>query len=271
MQQHKNMFGIRKLTEKDAKFKCKDKCKSKSKCKCNCIAKVQTAPPTVIRVSNMAPLRLAKKKHYLQPGAVGNTRVNKKKAEGAKPQGRPFNDHLNARFLFFNTIDDLIADVMSYKVDHLTHITNFESFKDDGIMLSNAQQLKVKMPECAQFNLQSVEFEREEEQANDSVHEELCSVFNTKELSFVKIIRNNKGQLVKFEILSQLNKKQLTVNYIKKFITYPRYKSKMKIYLINGSFGKDIWFYNDMRMLIWDLENGDTSDKKLLINNTILE
>lgn len=222
------------------------------------------APPTVIRVNDFAPLRLAKKKHYI---AAPEFKVCKRLP---KPQGRPFNDNLNARFLFFDTIDDLIADVMNYKVSYLTHITHFPSFKDDGFMTTNSQQLKVKMPERPQYHMKSVEFEKLDNESPTSIHDDLCKMFHTKELSFVKIIRNNKGQLVKFEILSELNKSQLTVNYIKKFITYPRYKSKMKIFLMRGTFDKDIWFYNDMRMLLWDLENGEIGDKKLLLNNTIL-
>jgi hypothetical protein len=225
-------------------------------------------PPTVIQISNFAPLRLAKKKHYTSPNEM-QYKVSKKQA--AKPQGRPFNDSLNARFMFFDTIDDLIADVMNYKVGYLTHITNFQSFKNDGFMMSNSQQLKVKMPQSSQFRMRAIEFEKLEDETQFNVHDELCDLFDTEELSFVKIIRNNKGQLVKFEILSELTRDQLSVNYIKKFITYPRYKSKMKIYLINGSFGKDIWFYNDMRMLIWDLENVSLGDKKILLNNTILK
>lgn len=226
-------------------------------------------PPTVIRVSDLEPLILAKKKHYALPGE--SRIVVKKKASRSKTQGRPFNDSLNARFLFFNTIDDLIADVMNYKVSYITHVTNMGSFKHDGIMVTNSQQLKVKMPQCPSYEIKPIEFEKDSKLATDSIHDDLCGFFNTRNMSFVKIIRNNKGQLVKFEILSQVRKEALTVNYIKKFITYPRYKSKMKIYLMNGSFDSDIWFYNDFRMLLWDLENVDITGKKLLVNNTALK
>ncbi|CDR42327.1 CYFA0S09e01222g1_1 [Cyberlindnera fabianii] len=248
-------------------------------------------PPTIIKIKNFEPLQLAKKKHYISSSQGSSpppqfkvtkktSRSNSRSSDSstsssvslAKPQGRPFNESLNARFLYFDTIDEMISELLTSKVEMLTLITDFGSFKVDGFLTTNSMQLRVRVPETPQYQMQQIEFDKENDDDDEvpDIVPELCDTFGTDDLSFVKIIRNNKGKLVKFEVLSDLKNEDLDVNYIKKFITYPRYKAKMKIYLIRGRFDKNIWFYNDMRMLIWDLENVYLGDKKILINNNIL-
>jgi hypothetical protein len=242
-----------------------------------------TSPPQVIRLKNLEPLNLAKTKHYTRHQAASKIQ---KKMGNVKPQGRPFNDSLKARFLFFQTVDDLISSILNHK-DHDTVrlVDDFNSLNSKldeahsqtvktnnrpliiDLILQNSLNMNVKSLENIKFQLQSIEFENYNK---NSIHQELCKILNTPEFSFVKIIRNNKGRLIKFEILSQVDNDKIDINFVKKYITFPRYKSNMKIYLINGKFDKNVWFYNDLRMLLWEMDNLDISGKRVLVNNLIL-
>lgn len=224
-------------------------------------------PPHVILIQNFEPLRLAKKKHY-QP--IQSALKIQKRTGANKPQGRPFNSNLNARFLLFNNFNDLILNLLNIKeiklgyLQELTETSPLNISKKlivDKISISNNH-----------FQLKSICFEKFNSDNNSKfdIYNELCTIFNTKELSFIKTIRNNKGKLIKFEIMSSLNSMDLNIDFIKKFITYPRYKSKMKIFLINKKFNENIWFYNDLRMLIWDLNNLKIENTKIMLNNDIL-
>lgn len=235
-------------------------------------------PPQIISIKDLEPLQLAKKKHYVP---VQSACKIQKKNNSAKPQGRPFNDTLNARFFFFKTIDDLIINVLHTKdLDTIRLIKQHpvisstnkyaltKSLRQE--IIDNSKNLVLKEADHCKFQTQSIEFENIEKDHTINVHDELCKTFNTNELSFVKIIRNTKGKLIKFEILSRVNNDEIDIKFIKKFITFPRYKSKMKIFLINGKFDKDVCFYNDLRMFIYDIENKQLVNKKSLVNNKVL-
>lgn len=212
-----------------------------------------TSPlPSVIEIDDLQPLNLPK--------------TNTKK-------GRPFKDTFNARFLCFNTVDDLITTLLIQRDHDTVRLINFDvtdlQFIDKyelvQLIKHNSLNMNIKSPEDLKFKILSINFNK-----NDNIFLNLCNNFNIKFFSLIKIIRNNKGKLIKFEILSTLNF-NLNIHFLKKFITFPRYKSNMKIYLINGKFDKNICFYNDLRMLLWDIKNSNLGNKRILINNLILE
>lgn len=233
-------------------------------------------PPHTILIQNFEPLRLAKKKHYVPCQSALKIQ---KRTGATKPQGRPFNSNLNARFLLFNNTNDLILYLLNAKDSQLGYVSpaQFKSITDGNNNLDEMQRINVENIRLEQgpdlinapFQLKSISFEK----FNDSrfgIYPELCKIFNVDELSFVKTIRNNKGKLIKFEIMSSINSKELSIDFIKKFITYPRYKSKMKIFIINKKFHQNVWFYNDLRMLIWDINNLKIENTKIMINTGIL-
>lgn len=330
--------------------------------------------PTKIDIQGYETLYLARKKHYIpqreKPGYTSPYRVSKKSSISPtfnilnidkKTQGRPFNDNLNARFLFFRNQESLISNLLNLKtnrsdndlnslsrnyeckfpcppspttdnegpsplsrrsstspissfsstasLDSMSSVSTNSSFNSasrnptisklvnnysintsfiinyDNVLAQNFitsqepnsayDDSNIARNDPNDFVTQSIEFQNFNNSDSElDISAELCKIFNCEALSFVKIIRNNKGKLIKFEIISSANQdnngRPFDINFIKKFITYPRYKSRMKIYLIKGKFERKLWFYNDIRMLIWDLENLDMKDKKVLINNSIL-
>ncbi|KAH3673044.1 hypothetical protein WICPIJ_009930 [Wickerhamomyces pijperi] len=360
-------------------------------------------PPTKIEIKGYEPLLLARKKHYIPqreksghahdaPYKVtkkGSTQSNTTTGNSfnllnvdKKTQGRPFNDNLNARFLFFQNTESLISNLLNLKanradselnslfatpasaasverpgsasrsgsvlfpcppsptsetersllsrrsstssisslsshssLESLTSVSSTSSIRNnekepledrnptlskivnsysintsfvinyDNVLSENFitshesdstyDDSNIARNDPSDYITQSIDFQNfNNTDPGLDITAELCNIFNCESLSFVKIIRNNKGKLIKFEIISADNQdnsgKPFDINFIKKFITYPRYKSKMKIYLIKGKFERKLWFYNDIRMLIWDMENLDMTDKKVLINNNIL-
>jgi len=237
-------------------------------------------PPHIINIQNHEPLKLAKKKHY-QP--IQSAAKIQKRRGSLKPQGRPFNSNLNARFLLFNKIEDLSLILLNCKMLKIGELnlnnciekggdTNCSTttVKFNGLEINNVKLYKLSNEFNEHpFQLKSISFEKFQNSTME-IYNDLCSIFNILEFSFIKIIRNNKGKLIKFEIMSNISNNELNIDFIKKFITYPRYKSKMKIFLINKKFLQNIWFYNDERMLIWDLNNLNFKNTKVLINTDIL-
>lgn len=227
-----------------------------------------THPPHIILIQDFEPLRLAKKKHYVPYQSA--LKIQKRTGSN-KPQGRPFNSNLNARFLLFNNINDLILNLLNIKELKIGHLgsNNFD-LSTNNMTIQPICQSSDQLTSTHQ--LKSISFEKFNDHSSKfEIYNELCKIFNVKELSFIKTIRNNKGKLIKFEIMSFINSNELNIDFIKKFITYPRYKSKMKIFLINQKFDQNIWFYNDLRMLIWDINNLKIENTNILINTEILK
>ncbi|KAH3675657.1 hypothetical protein WICMUC_002574 [Wickerhamomyces mucosus] len=298
------------------------------------------SPPIMIKINNYEPLYLARKKHYVSQKDKDNrfqiSKHSHLSSKGKKAQGRPFNDNLNARFIYFTSIESLISNLLNIKskplptpfnedypspsssgsedsfsrrssissesstescqshfsftsasstsrnptISKLVHnyeintsfIINYDTTCISANLSTRGIESIIPEVDLQDFRTQSIEFQNCNNDNNLDISHELSKIFQCDELSFVKIIRNNKGKFIKFEIVSTKNSgsTNITINFIKQFVTYPRYKSRMKIYLLRGNFDKKVWFYNDIRMLIWDLENLDMKGKKILVNNGIL-
>ncbi|ODV95481.1 hypothetical protein PACTADRAFT_34047 [Pachysolen tannophilus NRRL Y-2460] len=101
-----------------------------------------------------------------------------------------------------------------------------------------------------------------ENDENLNFYNVLKNCFNNEFFTFIKVIRDNTGKVVKLETIEQptVNGRiYYTTEWVKKEICYPRYKSNMKIHLTKGKLEKSVILYNDLRMLLWDIDRNTKS------------
>lgn len=158
-----------------------------------------------------------------------------------KPQGRPIIQSIIGKFTMYANIQDLILDITRFDRIRLRDVLNeslgpFELIRYSKDDLQQQQQHTLNGDQSAQdssgTNPNSVSVQKNLIINEAHVYDKLRQEFHCQYLKFIKIIRDKKGKLIRLESVIIPNTPDITIDFIKKKICYPRYKSNMKIYLI---------------------------------------
>ncbi|AET38273.1 uncharacterized protein Ecym_2553 [Eremothecium cymbalariae DBVPG len=141
-----------------------------------------------------------------------------------RSQGRPITQKLVGKFTIYDCKEDLILDLIRTECLQL---------------LQGPSVPIVKRPNmsCLQKIIDLKE---------PSIYDQLKTQFQTNDtLQFIKLIRDHKGKLLRLETVP-CNESQINIDFIKRNVCYPRYKSNMKFYLIRSdSLQKKFIYYHD--------------------------
>lgn len=158
-----------------------------------------------------------------------------------KPQGRPIIQSIIGKFTLYANIQDLILDITRFDRIRLRDVFNeslgtFEliRYSKEDLQLHHHNQNSdsdsaAQEPTTPHSNA-SIQKNLVINEAH--VYDKLTQEFQCQYLKFIKIIRDKKGKLIRLESVIIPNTNEITIDFIKKKICYPRYKSNMKIYLI---------------------------------------
>ncbi|AMD20768.1 HDR025Wp [Eremothecium sinecaudum] len=141
-----------------------------------------------------------------------------------RPQGRPITQKLVGMFTIYDCKEDLILDLVRTECLQL---------------LRGPSAPIVKRPNvsCLQKIIDLKE---------PTIYDQLKIQFQTDDtLQFIKLIRDHKGKLLRLETVP-CNESQINIDFIKRNVCYPRYKSNMKFYLIRSDSlqNKFIYYHN---------------------------
>lgn len=141
-----------------------------------------------------------------------------------KPQGRPNTQKLVGLFTIFDCKEDLILDLIRSECLQLLHGPPEPIMKSPN-MFCLRKLIDLKEPQ---------------------VYNQLKSQFQTKDnLQFIKLIRDHKGKLLRLETVP-CTESQINIDFIKRNVCYPRYKSNMKFYLVRSDcLLKKFIYYNN--------------------------
>lgn len=159
-----------------------------------------------------------------------------------KPQGRPIIQSIIGKFTLYANIQDLILDITRFDRIRLRDVFNeslgpFEliRYSKEDLQLHHHNQNGTTgraTPDSPSSSHSNVSIQKNLVINEAQVYDKLRQEFQCKYLKFIKIIRDKKGKLLRLESVIIPNTNEITIDFIKKKICYPRYKSDMKIYLI---------------------------------------
>lgn len=133
-----------------------------------------------------------------------------------RSQGRPIIQRLIGKFTLYQSMNDLILELI--RRDNLTIFTN------------NNKEISInKMYAAYNDHITKLIDIRE-----PNVYLKLQYRFNEMNLRLIKLVRDHKGKLLKLETVPFNNYSDITIDFIKRKVCYPRYKSNMKFYLVKG-------------------------------------
>ena len=193
--------------------------------------KEAAAHPTAILTTGLStPVTTLSSPSSLAPTGTPNFYVPPRTATPSpnsimkRPQGRPITQKLIGKFTIYDCKEDLILDLIRTECLQL---------------LQGPSVPIVKRPNMS--CLQKVVDLKE-----PSIYDQLKVQFQTGDtLQFIKLIRDHKGKLLRLETVP-CNESQINIDFIKRNVCYPRYKSNMKFYLIRSdSLQKKFIYYHD--------------------------
>lgn len=156
-----------------------------------------------------------------------------------KPQGRPIIQSIIGKFTMYANIQDLILDITRFDRITLKDALNCSTepfelirYSKDEIQNPHKSVGGGRSPFDVNGYTSNIATQKNLVINEARVYEKLRSEFTCSHLKFIKIIRDKKGKLIRLESVITPNTSEITIDFIKKKICYPRYKSNMKIYLI---------------------------------------
>ncbi|ODQ78485.1 hypothetical protein BABINDRAFT_162695 [Babjeviella inositovora NRRL Y-12698] len=197
-----------------------------------------------------------------------------------KPQGRPYTDRLCARFVKHDDMASLYC--------FLSRKAQF-SFSYQGATRQPKQVISYQYRPHTEISKQVIFEKNMDGSPSEDIYNKLKCIFGVEDFTFVQTIRDASGKLVMLkavspeaahvnllaEIDSRNPKRRKTtsvlldgkcsVEWVKRNICYPRYKSKMKIHLLRGSFtdGSNQVLYCSAPQFKLDLERFESLQKRI--------
>lgn len=248
-------------------------------------------------------LSIARKRHYTPK--LSATAIQKRTGS-KRPQGRPFTQEMEARFFHHRSIKDLFCNEFKKPVAHFADVSDIKF--ENSIIKASYTRARYTATKRVTNNFCDVNFSNKNlkracidnlitKEFNPDVHSYLTSQLGFSKITFVKVMRDGYGKIVKLETFrpNEADNNQYPENFlkvqsdevefkaksladlegstfcsplwVKKTIAFPRYKSKMKIHVIEGI--HDFLLYTNAEMLHWDLEIGNIKNnphKKVILH-----